>query len=127
LVPLFKRMMPVYVHFADLLFSQGEFGAETDPAEPLVRAVQFGVKRVTASTIPRNLYSRLNRGQVLVLLDGFDELNEAQRLSAESWLTAFLSQYRQNFVIAAGPVTGYGALTRAGLMPVFMRPWSDLD
>ena len=127
LVPLFKRLMPVYVHFADLQFSQGEFGAEVDPAEPLVRAVQFGVRRVTASTIPRNLYNRFNRGQVLLLLDGFDELSEDQQVSAQAWLSAFLSQYRHNFVIAAGPVAGYGALTRVGLMPVFMRPWSDLD
>ena len=126
-VPLFNRLMPVYVHFADLNAAQREFGSEADPAEYLVRAVQYTVKRVTASTIPRNLYSRLNRGQILLLLDGYDDLPESERPAALVWLKAFLEQYKQNFVIVAGPAKGYGPLLRSGLTPIFMRPWSDLD
>ncbi len=127
MVPLFNRLMPVYVHFADLNTASREFGSESDPAEHIVRAVQYTVKRVTASTIPRNLYSRLNRGQILLLLDGFDDLPESERPAALVWLKAFLEQYKQNFVIVTGPATGFGSLLRVGLTPVFMRPWSDLD
>ncbi|MFN8451118.1 MAG: HEAT repeat domain-containing protein [Anaerolineae bacterium] len=126
-VPLFNRLMPVYVHAADLNATSREFGSEADPAEHLVRAVQYSVKRVTASTIPRNLYSRLNRGQVLLLLDGYDDLPEDERPAVLVWLKAYLEQYRQNFLIVAGPAKGYGPLLRVGLTPVFMRPWSDLD
>lgn len=126
-IPLFNRLMPVYVHFADLDTATREFGAEADPAEHIVRAVQYTVKRVTASTIPRNLYSRLTKGQILLLLDGYDELPEGERAAALIWLKAFREQYGQNFVIVAGPAQGYGPLLRAGLTPVSMRPWSDLD
>ena len=119
--------MPVYVHFADHQRRQREFGSEADPAEHIVRAVQYTVKRVTASTIPRNLYSRLNRGQILLLLDGYDDLPEDERPAALAWLKAFLDQYKQNFVIVAGPAKGFGPLLHTGLTPVFMRPWSDLD
>ena len=126
-VPLFNRLMPVYVHCADLNAARREFGSEADPAEYLVRAVQYSVKRVTASTIPRNLYSRLNRGQVLLLLDGYDDLPEDERPAVLVWLKAYLEQYKQNFLIVAGPAKGYGPLLRAGLTPVYMRPWSDLD
>lgn len=125
--PLFRRLVPVYVHFADLLSSPAEYGSEVDPAEPVVRAVQYGVRRVTASTVPRSLYNRFNKGQVLLLVDGFDDLPEFERPRALAWLKAFMSQYSQNFVIVAGPVTGFGAVTQFGFTPVFVRPWSDLD
>ena len=92
-----------------------------------MRAVQYNVKRVTASTIPRSLYSRFNKGQILLLVDGYDDLPEFERPRALAWLDAFMEQYHENFVIVAGPVTGYGAITRLGFTPVFMRPWSDLD
>lgn len=126
-IPLFNRLMPVYVHFADLNAATHEFGAEADPAEHIVRAVQYTVKRVTASTIPRNLYSRLVKGQILLLLDGYDDLPENERPAALAWLKGFREQYGQNFLIVAGPAQGFGPLLREGLTPVYMRPWSDLD
>jgi HEAT repeat protein len=126
-LPLFNRLMPVYTHLADIQLRGPEYGAEIDPAEPLVRAVQHGVKRVTASTIPRHLYSRISKGQVLLLLDGYDDLPEADRPLVLAWLKAFMTQYKDNFVIIAGPVTGYGGLTNLGFTPVFMRPWIDVD
>lgn len=126
-LPLFRRLMPVYVHFADLLGNNGEFDQEVDPAELIVRAVQYNVKRVTASTIPRNMYNRFNKGNILLLVDGYDDLPEFERPRALSWLSAFMQQYSQNFVIVAGPVTGFGSITRLGFTPVFVRPWNDLD
>lgn len=126
-LPLFNRLMPVYTHLADIQLRTPEYGAEIDPAEPLVRAVQHGVKRVTASTIPRHLYNRISKGQVLLLLDGYDELPETDRPLVLAWLKAFMTQYKDNFVIISGPVTGYGGLTNLGFTPVFLRPWMDVD
>ncbi|NDJ59771.1 MAG: HEAT repeat domain-containing protein [Chloroflexi bacterium] len=126
--PLLGEFFPVYVHMADLNFaSRGEYNADVDPAEPIVRAVQYNVGRVTASTIPRFLYTRLNRGQALLLIDGYDDLPEAERPTARAWLKALLNQYRANFIIVAGPAQGYGALTDLGMTPIFMRPWSMVD
>lgn len=126
-VPLLNRLMPVYVHLADLDPAAAEFGKTIDPAEPLLRAVQRQVGRVTASTIPRRLYERLERGQALLLVDGYDDLPEAERAARLVWLQALLHEYPQNFYVVVGPVAGYGSLTRLGLTPVFLRPWTDLD
>ncbi|MBK8021351.1 MAG: HEAT repeat domain-containing protein [Chloroflexi bacterium] len=127
LVPLFNRLMPVYVHFADLNLASGEYSGVTDPSEPIVKAIQATVRRVTASTIPRNFYKRIPSGQVLLLLDGFDELQEEEQTAALDWVRAFTELYPQNFVIMVGPATGYSQITRLGFVPVFLRPWSDLD
>jgi HEAT repeat protein len=125
-LPLFNRLMPIYVHFGDIRLG-GEYGGQIDPAEPIVRAVQHIVKRVTASTIPRHIYRRLSEGQVLLLLDGFDDLPLIERPAALAWLSAFMKEYGNNFVIAAGPVTGFAGLLKAGLTPVYIRPWHQAD
>lgn len=123
----FQRLLPVYVDIANIQPTQDEFGNEADPAEPLVRAVQHGLGRITAATIPTVIYKRLNNGQLLLLIDGIDDVPEPERPEKLNWLRAFMEQYRQNFVIIAGPAIGYGSLIQLGLTPVFMRPWHDLD
>ncbi|MFO7322480.1 MAG: HEAT repeat domain-containing protein [Chloroflexota bacterium] len=126
-LPLLFRLMPVYVHMADIPLMSDEFGPEVDPAEPLVRGVQFRAGRVTAKTIPRNLYRRLNKGGVLLLIDGFDDLPATDQPVYAGWLKALIAQYGQNFFIVSGPASGYAPLVHAGLTPVYLRPWSDQD
>ncbi|HEX2621123.1 MAG TPA: hypothetical protein VHL11_13270, partial [Phototrophicaceae bacterium] len=123
-LPLLKRMMPVYVHLANLNPEDG--GRRADPAEPLVRAVQYQSGNVTAKTLPRHLYERLNRGGSVVLLDGFDDLSPQEQRRRLPWLKAFVREYRRNFIIITGALDGYGALTRVGFTPVFLRSWQDL-
>lgn len=126
-LPLFRTLMPLYLHFSDLHLHSPEHGQEADPAEVIVRAVQHTVRRVTASTIPRHVYNRLNKGQALVLIDGYDDLPESERPAALAWLNALIKTYRNNFYIVAGPAEGYAPLARIGLTPVFMRAWNDID
>ncbi len=123
---LFNRLMPVYVHLANVNIDPAEFGSEIDPAEPLIRAMQSQVGRVTASTLPRNLYNRLNDGEALLLIDGLDELSQSEQNEKIIWLRQFMSQYASNFFIIAGSAQGYGALLELGFAPVFLRPWDDL-
>jgi HEAT repeat protein len=125
-VPAFNRLMPLFIDLRWLDFDALN-NVEVDPAEPLVRALQANVGRITASTIPGNVYDRLNQGQVLMLIDGFDELPASQQPKAAQWLKAFMRHYAENFFIVTGPARGYGALTEFGLMPVFLRPWQDFD
>ncbi len=127
-IPLFNQLMPIYVHMGNLnLSALNEYGAEVDPAEPIVRSVQYTVARVTASTIPRYLYDRLNKGLVLLLIDGYDELPTSEQPLARAWLKALLEQYKDNFIIVTGPHVGFADLTGLGFTPVFMRPWSEMD
>ncbi len=127
-IPLLNRLMPVYVHLSDIRADEATFGKEIDPAEPLVRAVQRQLGRVAASTTPRNLYNRLNSGQALLLIDGYDELAPQEQDAQIEWLKAFISAYRQNFFIITGSPEQHGVLTQEiGLTPVYLRPWSDVD
>lgn len=125
--PLLRRLLPVYIHLGNLEFSEKEYRSGIDPAEPFVRAMQHHVGPVTAKTFPRKLYDRLNKGQILVLIDGLDDLPAHEQEHKLCWLEAFVKEYRRNFFIVAGAPNGYGKMMRAGLTPVFLRPWYDLD
>jgi HEAT repeat protein len=125
--PSFRKQTPIYAHMANITLSSSEFGRQIDPAEPFVRAVQAHVGGVTAKTIPRNIYQRLAAGDALVLLDGFDDLSPREQEELRPWLRAFVEMYSNNFIIVAGPASGYGPLIQAGLAPVFLRSWNDVD
>ena len=123
----FNQRVPLYLHLAEILSDAVDFSGGADPAEPLVRAVQASVGRITASTLPRDLYRWLNQGLVLALLDGYDELSPSDQARACAWLKAFRAQYERTFVIVSAGVNGHGPLLDLGLTPVHMRPWTDQD
>jgi HEAT repeat protein len=121
-----RQMTPMYAHCSNILFQGREFGRTVDPAEPLLRAIQQHVSSVTARTLPPNFYARLNEGKILLLLDGFDEVPSNQQSRLLNWLEAYQEQYSNNMLIVTGPANGYGSLLRAGLSPLFLRPWNDV-
>lgn len=125
-VPPFRRMAPIYVHLANVRLGN-RWRGNVDPAEPLIRAVQYQTGRITSKTVPRKIYRFLNEGVCLLLLDGLDELSPTDQQQKIAWLRAFLDEYNQNFIIVVGPTCGYGMLQQIGFTPVYQRPWSYLD
>jgi HEAT repeat protein len=127
-IPLFNRLMPIYIHLADVHPGESATSGIVDPAEPLVRSVQRQIGRVAASTIPRSLYRRLENGQVLLLVDGYDDLPTTEQPLKLAWLEVLISTYPGNFIIVVAPTTGYGTLVqRLDLTPIYLRPWNDRD
>lgn len=132
----FRRLLPIYIHMRDIDLHEDAYGVDTkkakttkqlDPAEPVVRALQTQFGALTASSLPRMIYRRLTDGTCLVLIDGFDEIPAEMRPEKLAWLKQFLSLYSGNFIIVAGPETGFGPITQLGLTPIFLRAWSDAD
>lgn len=121
----YKRLLPIYVHLSDV--KPSKLGKNLDPAEPLVRALQQQIHPRTAKLLPRRLYPRLQNGGVLVLLDGFDAQSPERQSELSSWLHAFNEMYHGNGIIVVGDVRGSGLLLKAGLLPVYLRPWTDND
>lgn len=120
------QLMPILVHFSDIVIDPA-FAGRMDPAEPLVQAIQQNIRRISAFTVPRYVYNRLNSGQALVLLDGLDDLPQSEQDSRLAWLRQFLEVYPHCTVIVAGPATGYYPLAQLGLTTMFLRPWMPRD
>lgn len=126
-LPQFGTLLPIYIHCADLNITMREFGAEVDPAEPVVRALQRRVGTLTARTIPKVVYQRLEQNKTLILMDGYDDLPDSERRRVEAWLEAFMEEYGNNFIVMTGPATGYANLMRLGFATMFMKPWNDQE
>lgn len=121
-------LLPVLVHLRDLDLTPGKYGKnDADPAEPLVEATQRQVSAVAAQMVGSVIYSALEAGNALVLLDGYDELSPAERDRVYHWLRSLRDVHGRNLMVVAGPVTGYAALVSLGFTPTFLRPWQDSD
>lgn len=133
-------LLPILVHLNDIDLRPESYGmpddaskaarmpqARLDPAEPLVAALQRRASGVNATTLPRLVYDRLNKGTALVLIDGFDDIAPRLRPAKLAWLRQFLEMYQANYILVAGPETGFDALLNIGLQPLFVRAWGDGD
>ena len=111
-------VMPVFVHLAELDFAAAP--PEEDPAGVLARALQLRSGPLTAPGVAALLHQKLAAGQVLLLLDGGDEVPAGRFPLA--WLGQLLAQYPALQVVVATGTTGYGPLlaldfTLSGLLP----------
>ena len=123
-LPALRQLAPYYIHLDNIQITRQVYGRRVDPAEPFVRALQFQAGRVSSKTMPRSTYKQLEKGQALILIDGYDPQLNAEHPQTRAWLQAFIDAYGHNTIIIAGPAKGYGSLLQMGCAPVFLRPWS---
>ncbi len=69
------------------------------------------------------LRQKAERGHLLLLLDGWDELAPEERPEATDWLNRLLTDYPEVQVIMAGPERGYGPLAELGFVISGLVPW----
>jgi HEAT repeat protein len=116
------ELTPVLINAADL---QLDKKYDKDPLKPLISAVQQTVSPGLASRIPGYLRPQFRQGRALLLLDGLDLMTLKEVTPVAEWLTLLLEEFPDNRVIAAGPVSGYDGMVKAGLNPIPIAPWSD--
>ena len=117
-----RRLLPVLIHAAD--FELDQYG-QADALDPLVRAAQERASSGLRSRLPAYLRQHSEAGDVLLLLDGLDEVPVESLAPYTSWLTRLIEAYPGTLVVAAGPVRGYDGLLATGLAPVSLAPWTD--
>lgn len=114
-------IMPAFVHLAELDLAAPE--AAADPIFPLARALQERSGPLTGPGVANLLRQKMTAGQVLLLLDGWDELPPGQENAAAEWLGRLLAQQPQLRVIMAAPLQGYGPLVDLDFMISGLLPW----
>ncbi len=114
-------LMPIFIHAADLILDRN---AEKDPLKPIITAAVETTSSTASSRLPGKIKSQFSRGGALLLLDGLDEFPPNELTTVAAWLEKILEAYPKIRVVAAGPVRGYGGITKAGLTPVPIAPWS---
>ncbi|MCA9945963.1 MAG: HEAT repeat domain-containing protein [Anaerolineales bacterium] len=116
-----NNMMPVFVHVAELGLSGGE--AVEDAESVLAGALQKRANPLTSPGIKDLLHQKLKAGQVMLLLDGWDELPTAKRPTVAEWLEALLRKYKQTQTFVAAGLAGHGLLLELGFTWTTLLPW----
>ncbi len=114
------EFMPALVHLAELnlVLSEGE-----PSVTPLVKALSRRSSPVTAPGIGDLLQRKLAAGQVLLLLDGWDEAAAELRPFVADWLRQLLADFPETRLFIAAGLEGYGALLDLGCTVTAVLPW----
>jgi HEAT repeat protein len=114
--------LPVLVHAADLLFPPEE-QEEQDLLSPLVNALNHYTATLGQARLERLFPLAFSGGQVLLLLDGLDELPPAQCQERVDYLEKILQAYPKIQVAAAAAPDYFDGLVRLGFVPLAIAGW----
>ncbi|NKQ36210.1 MAG: NACHT domain-containing protein [Chloroflexi bacterium] len=112
--------LPALVHLAELNLALGE---GESAVTPLVKALSRHSSPVTAPGIGDLLQRKLAAGQVLLLLDGWDEAAAELRPFVADWLRQLLADFPETRLFVAAGLEGYGALLDLGCTVTAVLPW----
>lgn len=115
---------PILVHAASLTLEPND---SKPPLDDLIEAVQSTASAGLKPRLPGYLRQNLSEASGLLLVDGLDEMTEEEIQSVAEWLERLRNEHPGVQIVAAGPVRGYDGLVKAGLAPVSIAPWTDMD
>lgn len=113
--------LPVLVNLPEVDWTLAH---EANPLPALLDGATVMLPRLIAANAGRFINGRLRTASALLLLDGFDELTPAQRLTCTSWLAALLKLYPETMTIIVTGSSGYGPLQNLGFAPLSLAAWT---
>ncbi|HKZ86486.1 MAG TPA: HEAT repeat domain-containing protein [Anaerolineae bacterium] len=115
-----ENRLPVLVHLAEI--DWGAQQGQADAAAPLVDAAILHAPRLVAANLVSLLKRRLGGEDLIVLIDGWDEIAPEDRDAALAWLSALVERYpHHRYVIASAP-QDTDSLHRAGFACLTIGP-----
>ncbi|MCB8990159.1 MAG: HEAT repeat domain-containing protein [Ardenticatenaceae bacterium] len=111
--------LPAMLHLAELNLAT----EETDPLAPIITALRQRSSPLARPGIPDLLRQKLKADNLLLLLDGWDELADGMETAVFTWLhNLFTTHPNLRAIITTSP-TGYGPLLSFGFTQTIIRPW----
>ncbi len=119
-----ERLLPLPVSVGRLAEIRRELGSTAPVIECLAR--YYHARNLGAPDALKGfLEARMKAGECLLLLDGLDEVQSAERESIHTWLETFASQYTGNRWVVSSRVVGYRGFALSGGKEIFLRSFSD--
>lgn len=88
--------------------------------------IQLAIRSIGASpTAAGALRKSLKRGEALILIDGWDELNPVDQEQATAWLTRLVEALPGSFWLVAVGRRGFAPLAQTGFVPLHLAQWED--
>lgn len=120
-----QQVAPAFLHIAELNLKDDA----DDPLLPLIQALQQRDASLGRSGIDQFMRQKAKTGNLLLLLDGWDELVAEQNTAALQWLQRLFTAYPDLRAIIAACLIGFGPLLELGFTWTTIRPWhlSELE
>lgn len=114
--------LPVLVHAADLALPLSD---PADPLSALIPPLTPHSTTLTHSRLPVLLNGAADSGNLLLLLDGLDELPPQDARPVIAFLEQLVSRYPAIRAVAAASAQFFGDLPRLGFFPLAIAIWSE--
>lgn len=112
--------MPLLLHLADIDWQ----APYKDPVTPLVTGAIAHAPRLLAANFASFLKEKNANEDLLILIDGWDEIPAGERPNAAQWLESLLKQFPQHRYVITASTRNCGALYQAGFT---CMPLAGLD
>jgi hypothetical protein len=112
--------VPALIHAANIPLETLE---TTPPAKVLVDALASQVSTLTLTRLPNLIQNCLESGEIVILLDGLDEIPPAQARQIARWMAALNHESPAARWVVAASLDDYAGLNQLGLIPVSLAAW----
>lgn len=118
------EFLPLLVHILDIPFPITD---KKTPFDALYDAVILNTSALTQTRLPEALRTTMKNGQLLVMLDGLDELPESELNDAVSYINSLIDQYPKVRLIVAVSTEYHDGLLSLGFKPVAIAGWTKAE
>lgn len=118
------NFLPIYLHILDIQSNQnpGE-----DPLPAFFQAVSPHVAVIYQAQLRRLILDRAAEGEVILLLDGLDELHPSALLNAVKYLQALREKLPHLRIVAAASTQFQDGLVHLKLVPLGVAAWGPAE
>jgi len=119
--------LPIYVHLADLPLdsykSAKDRSVQFEPFTPLDSAIRSMLGKAAPKSIRQLIENQTHGKSVLLLVDGWDELDLSEGAVAAIWLDLIQKEMPSAQIIVAVGLDGYGPLLELDFLLCGLMPW----
>jgi hypothetical protein len=116
--------LALLIHVSDLGISADLSG---DPLDTLVAASALHTSPLTQPRLKTVLQTRLEHQQLILLLDGLDEMAHDPVERVVDFLTILLNKYPSIRIVVTSSLNYYDGLSGLGFVPMALAAWNDQE
>jgi HEAT repeat protein len=118
-----KDAVPFLYHVAELQLQQD---GTKDPLNVIINAAGERAPVFDLGRLPQFIQQTFKNGLALLLIDGFDELDQQSQKLVIEWFRALLQAYPGTRIVTTGCANQLNGLVGLGFHPLALMPWDSM-